>query len=484
MSEVELIATSAFGLEAVVARELKAIGYEGRTIQPGRILFRSTPEAICRSNLMLRCAERVLICLGRFEARDFGELFDRTQALDWQEWIPADGQFPVRGKSLKSQLSSVPACQRIVKKAIVDKLKTAHQVDTLHESGAQFSIEIALLDDMATLSLDTTGVGLHKRGYRSATGPAPLRETLAAALVYLSFWNPQRPLIDPFCGTGTIPIEAALIGRNIAPGAQRSFVAEMWPSLDERLWRQARQEVQHLAKPELSERIIGTDTNARDLRLAREHAEAAGVAADIHFQQRAFADLSSQRRFGCLICNPPYGHRLGEKSEIAAIYRSFPYVLRRLPTWSHFVLTAYPDFESVVGQRADRRRKLYNGQIECQYYQFQGPKPEGNKDAGGSGRQAHWPPMNNKSSAAWTLRRGGRQTNSAIGLPNGRGISVAGRSVESLAIASTSSMCPVFRWSWTATKTTCTWRSSHARTTARLPSMPIGSISWSAQPAK
>ena len=377
MQTVDLIATCAFGLEAIVKRELKQLGYDPRTLHPGRIQFSGDFQAICRANLFLRCAERILICLGRFEANDFGELFDQTNALPWHEWISKDGAFPVKGKSVKSQLSSVPACQRMVKKAIVNKLLAAHQLSTLPETGPSYAVEVALLDNVATLSIDTTGSGLHKRGYRPSTGPAPLRETLAAALVKLSFWKPDRPLIDPFCGTGTIPIEAAMIGRRIAPGLKRSFVSESWPMVSRDVWKAARDEAQDQILPKLEERILGTDASWRDLKLARNHAAAAGVEEDIHFQQIKFEDLTSKRKYGCTICNPPYGRRIGDRQEVLPLYQTFPLVLRRLPTWSHFVLTSLVDFERVVGQQADRRRKLYNGRIECQYYQFHGPDPTG-----------------------------------------------------------------------------------------------------------
>ena len=379
MDELDLIATCAFGLEAVVKRELNALGYEARTLQPGRIVFTAEPSAICRANLHLRCAERVLICVGRFNAPDFDALFDQTSALPWHEWIPSEGSFPVSGKSIKSQLSSVPACQRAVKRAIVDALKARHGVGELPESGARYAVEVALLDDVATLTIDTTGEGLHKRGYRPHAGKAPLRETLAAALVSLSFWKANRPLIDPFCGSGTIAIEAAMLGRNIAPGLRRTFVGETWPWLDNNLWQATREEAKDLIAPNLDERIMGTDISSRDLMLAREHAAAVGVEDDIHFQERPFAELTSKREYGCVICNPPYGRRIGEQREVEELYRSFPRVLRRLPTWSHFVLTAHPDFERAIGQRADRRRKLYNGRIECQYFQFHGPEPSKTK---------------------------------------------------------------------------------------------------------
>lgn len=376
MTHLELIATSAFGLEAVVARELRGLGYESRAIQPGRLLFEANESAIARANLWLRSADRVLVRLGAFEAKDFGELFDRTYALPWQEWIPPQAAFPVTGRSIKSQLSSVPACQKIVKKAIVEKLKAAHAAQALPETGPKYSIEVALLEDQATLTIDTSGPGLHKRGYRRLVGKAPLKETLAAAMVLLSFWRPDRPLVDPFCGSGTIPIEAALIGRSVAPGLNRAFAAEMWPRLPGTIWAEARQEARDLAKPDLPERIIGTDIDDQALDLARHHAAQAGVQEQIHFQHRAFSDLRGKRQHGCVICNPPYGERVGVGREVEALYRSMPLVLRRLSTWSHYILTSYPDFEALIGQTADRRRKLYNGGIECTYYQFFGPKPE------------------------------------------------------------------------------------------------------------
>ena len=375
MSSLELIATATFGLEAVVARELNALGYEAEIIQPGRVLFVGDESALCRANLWLRCADRVLLRLGAFEAGDFGVLFDRTCALPWEQWIPADGVFPVRGRSIKSQLSSVPACQRIVKKAIAEKLLAAHGTASLPETGALYPIDVALLDDVATLTLDTTGAGLNKRGYRPIAGPAPLKETLAAALVLLSFWKPDRPLVDPFCGAGTIPIEAAMIGRNLAPGVNRPFAAEDWAAPAAALWEAARTEARDAALPSLPVRILGTDAAEAALKLARFHAEKAGVAEDIHFQQGDFADLTSRREYGCLICNPPYGERMGDREQVRDLYRSMPDVLRRLQTWSHYILTADPGFETLVGRPADRRRKLFNGRIECTYYQFHGPRP-------------------------------------------------------------------------------------------------------------
>ena len=255
---LDLIATSAFGLEAVVARELQGLGYETKIIQPGRILFHGGEADICRANLWLRAADRVLVRLGCYEASDFGQLFDGARALPWEDWLPADAEFPVSGRSVKSQLSSVPACQKIVKKAVVERLKAAYGADWFAETGPKYSLEVALLDNLATLTIDTSGPGLHKRGYRPLTGNAPLKETMAAAMIMLSVWRPDRPLIDPFCGSGTIPIEAALIGRNLAPGLGRTFLAESWPRLPAALWQTARQEAHASALPELPSRIIGT----------------------------------------------------------------------------------------------------------------------------------------------------------------------------------------------------------------------------------
>lgn len=375
MPTLKLIATSAVGVEAVVARELKSLGHDTTIPQTGRITFAGDEAALCRANLWLRAADRVLIEMGSFEATDFGQLFDQTFSLPWEAWIGRDAAFPVNGRSVKSQLSSVPACQKIVKKAIVEKLKKAHRTDSLPETGPQYTIEVALLDDRATLTLDSSGAGLHKRGYRRLVAEAQLKETLAAALVLLSFWKADRPLIDPFCGSGTIPIEAALIGRDLAPGLARQFAAESWPAIPARLWEEARREARDVAKPDLPLKIIGTDVDEGVLNLARYHAAQAGVANDIHFQQRDFRALSSKREYGCVICNPPYGERMGDAHDLEALYASMPLVLRRLKTWSHYVLTAFPGFESLVGRPADRRRKLYNGRIECTYYQFHGPKP-------------------------------------------------------------------------------------------------------------
>jgi putative N6-adenine-specific DNA methylase len=262
-----------------------------------------------------------------------------------------------------------------VKKAVVERLKSVYRCDWFDETGPAYGIEVSLLNDRATLTLDTSGEALHRRGYRTLVGAAPLRETLAAALVLLSYWNRDRPLVDPFCGSGTIPIEAALIGRNIAPGLNRTFAAERWPQLPTSHWDAARQEARDLARPALPIKIIGNDADERVLSLARQHAVAAGVAEDIHFQQKPLAEFSSARKYGCIISNPPYGERLGEQREVEALYRTMGRVFAPLDTWSIYVLTSHAEFERLYGRRADRRRKLYNSNIACTYYQFYGPKP-------------------------------------------------------------------------------------------------------------
>jgi len=373
--ELGLMATTTAGLEACVKRELGDLGFaDAKVRSPGRIGFGADAAGLARANLWLRTADRVLLVVGTFEARDFGELFDRTAALPWERWIGPEGRFPVLGRSHKSQLSSVPACQKIVKKAIVERLRAAHGVVELPETGATSTVEVALRDDTATLTIDTTGPGLHKRGYRAAAGPAPLKETLAAALIQLSFWRPDRPLHDPFCGSGTIPIEAALIGRNIAPGLRRRFAAEAWPAIPEHHWAAERQRAREAVRPAPEMRIVGTDIEPKAISLSAYHAELAGVAGDVHFQCDPFDRLAPSRPYGCVICNPPYGRRVRNSPDVTALYQSMREVFGGMKTWSFYVLTSV-ELEAILGRPADRRRKLYNGQIECTYYQFHGPRP-------------------------------------------------------------------------------------------------------------
>jgi 23S rRNA (guanine2445-N2)-methyltransferase / 23S rRNA (guanine2069-N7)-methyltransferase len=373
--EYELLATTIMGLESVLSRELTDLGYENKIPTDGRVRFHGDELAICEANVWLRTAGRVLLVVDRFEAKDFDTLFERTKSAEWERWIPPMGSFHVRGRSVKSDLSSVPACQRTVKKAIAERLLKAHDVSELPESGETYDVEISLVKNEAILTLDTSGSGLHRRGYRRLVGEAPLRETIAAGLILLSFWKPGRPLIDPFCGSGTIPIEAAMIGRNIAPGLKREFAAEAWTTFPRELWDQTRRVAKTRIEPELEERIVGTDISEEALNLARYHARRAGVEGDIHFQRREFSELLSKRAYGCVVTNPPYAMRMGEWDEVAELYESMPNILRRLKTWSHFIFTAYPEFERLVGQQADRRRKLYNSRIECTYFQYYGPRP-------------------------------------------------------------------------------------------------------------
>lgn len=375
MALIELIATATFGLEAVVAREVQKLGYEDVKVENARVNFKAGTEAICRTNLWLRSADRVLIKIGEFPATTFEELFEKTKALPWADWIPEDGNFPVEGKSVKSTLYSVPDCQAIVKKAVVESMKTRYRRQWFDENGPRYTIEIALLKDMATLTIDTSGAGLHKRGYRKLASIAPLKETLAAAMVNLSYWNPDRLLLDPFCGSGTIPIEAALIGLNIAPGLNREFAAEKWPIIPGKFWQTARQEARNLVRDDIKLEIRGTDVNNEVLSMARYHAKEAGVEKHIHWQQMPLAEVRTKQKYGCVICNPPYGERLEEQNTVESLYREMGQVFRPLDTWSFYVLTANQGFERLFGRKADKKRKLYNGRIECHYYQYYGPRP-------------------------------------------------------------------------------------------------------------
>ncbi len=374
-NKLQLIAVTAFGLEAVVSRELKSLGIEDVAVEDGRVLFEADACGLARANIWLRSADRVQLIIGRFDAFDFGELFDQTKALPWEQWLGRFAKFPVRGRSARSQLHSVPDCQRIVKKAIVERLKDSYGVNWLEETGVEYPIDVAVVRDQVTLTIDTTGDALNKRGYRKLTAKAPIRETLAAALVQLSVWRSDRPFVDPFCGSGTLPIEAAMIARNLAPGLNREFASGQWPQIPQSAWDEARTEARDLARPKPDEILIGTDLDAEVLSLARYHARQAGVEDCIHFQQRPFADLKSQRNSGCVVTNPPYGERLGDREKVEPIYRSMSAVFGALDTWSFFVLTSFPDFERVLRRRATRRRKLFNGKIECTYYQMLGPKP-------------------------------------------------------------------------------------------------------------
>ncbi|NLK01416.1 MAG: class I SAM-dependent RNA methyltransferase [Clostridia bacterium] len=376
MGKYQLIATSSFGLESVVAQEVRDLGYEEVRVENGKITFKAGLEAICRANLWLRTADRIRLVVGEFEAKTFDELFEKTKALPWADLIPKDANFPVEGKSIKSTLFSVPDCQAIVKKAVVESMKKEHHCQWFEEKGPMHKIEVALLKDKATLTMDTSGPGLHKRGYRESGVIAPLRETLAAAMILLARWNPDTTLIDPFCGSGTIPIEAALMGKNIAPGMNRNFVAETWPLIPKKLWQDARRECWDLADFSRPVNITGTDIDYRAVRMARGNAANADLDQDIHFQQQPLSTLSSKRKYGKVICNPPYGERLEEETE--ELYREMGKILPKLDTWSHYILTSDQNFEKLYGAKATKKRKLYNGRIRVDYYQYYGPSPPRN----------------------------------------------------------------------------------------------------------
>ncbi|MFP4660933.1 MAG: class I SAM-dependent RNA methyltransferase [Halanaerobiales bacterium] len=370
------MATTTFGLESLVKREVSKLGYKINRVENGQVCYTADKAAIARSNIWLRCAERVLLKIGEFYATDFDNLYDKTIELPWEEWLPANAEFPVTGKSVQSTLHSVPTCQSIVKKAIVDRLKEKYNKKWFEEDGPLYRVQVALYKDRVTLTIDTSGDGLHKRGYRDLSTPAPLQETLAAAMIYLSRWNHDRILIDPLCGSGTIPIETAMIGKNIAPGLKRNFAAEDWSQIDTSIWKQARIEAENMIRMDIEPRLImGMDIDDNIVGIARHHAQRAGLEEQIHFQTADFADFQTSRKYGYIITNPPYGERLNDITEVEALYRLMGEKLLPLETWSYYILTSYQDFEKVFGKKASKRRKLYNGGIECQYYQYYGPWP-------------------------------------------------------------------------------------------------------------
>ncbi len=375
MGNIELIATSTFGLESVVKRELMDLGYKDLTVENGKVTFKAEEKDIPVVNLWLRSADRVLLKMGEFKATSFEELFEKTKALPWDEWITEDGEFTVEGKSVNSKLYSISDSQAIVKKAVVEKLKTKYHTEWFKETGAKFTIEVSLLKDIATLTIDTSGPGLHKRGYRIKSVEAPLKETLAAALVQLSYWNRNRLLIDPFCGSGTIPIEAAMIGKNIAPGLNRSFASEEWPRVKKEYWHDARRKAWDAMLKDVRLKIIGCDIDKKAIEIARENAYSIELENDIRFINKDFRDIDYRNDYGVIICNPPYGERIGERKEVEALYRDMGKIFGNLDTYSIYVLTSNEHFETLYGRKADKKRKLYNGRIKVDYYQYFGPRP-------------------------------------------------------------------------------------------------------------
>ena len=373
--KLELIATATFGLEAVVKREIENLGYKILKSEDGKITFLGDERAVVRANLWLRSADRVQIKMAEFMAYEFEDLFQQIKGIAWEEWIPIDGKFIMNGSSVKSKLSSVPACQSVAEKAVVERLKEAYGVDYFQKSGALYDIKITLLKDRVTVTLDTTGPGLHKRGYRQHSVEAPIKETLAAAMLQLSFWKKDRILTDPCCGSGTIPIEAAMIARNIAPGISRSFVCEEWDAIPGKLWKEERKAAFELIDNGCRPKIFGLDINPAAIEAAKANAEAAGVEDCIRFAAADVTAMRTKSLGGVIVTNPPYGERIGDKQGIEKIYEAYRGFFRENPTWSLFVVTADKSIEKKLERQADRRRKLYNGRMEVCYYQFHGEKP-------------------------------------------------------------------------------------------------------------
>ena len=377
MKTYELVVPCHFGMEAVTKREIYDLGYEITRVEDGRITFEGDAEAICRANVFLRTAERVLLLVGRFKATTFEELFQGIKALPWEEYIPQDGKFWVKkASSIKSKLFSPSDIQSIAKKAMVERLKGVYKTDWFKEDGAAYPIRIFLLKDEVMVALDTSGDSLHKRGYRLQTSKAPITETLAAALIMLTPWRKDRILVDPFCGSGTFPIEAAMIAANIAPGMNREFTAEAWTNIiPKQLWYDAVEEAQDLVDKDIEVDIQGYDLDGEVVKAARENARRAGVDHLIHFQQRDVAKMSHPKKYGFIITNPPYGERLEDKEDLPELYTTIGEVYKNLDAWSMYMITSYADAERYVGRKADKNRKIYNGMIKTYFYQFMGPKP-------------------------------------------------------------------------------------------------------------
>ena len=377
MDKIELIAPCHFGLEAVLKREIQELGYEISQVEDGRVAFYGDGEAICRANIFLRTAERVLLKVGCFKAETFDELFENTKMIPWEEYIPKDGKFWVaKAASVKSKLFSPSDIQSIMKKAMVERMKVHYHIKWFEEKGASYPVRVFLMKDMVTVGIDTSGVSLHKRGYRQLAGKAPITETLAAALIMLTPWSRDRVLVDPFCGSGTFPIEAAMMAAKIAPGMNRSFLAEEWGSVvSKHEWYHAVDEANDLMDDEIDVDIQGYDIDADVLKAARQNAEDAGVGHLIHFQQRDVRDLRHPKKYGFVITNPPYGERLEEKAVLPELYRDFGESFRNLDSWSAYMITSYEDAERYFGRQADKNRKIYNGMIKTYFYQFMGPKP-------------------------------------------------------------------------------------------------------------
>lgn len=373
----ELLAPCHFGLEAVLKKEILDLGYEISQVEDGRVTFIGDDEAICRANVFLRTAERVLLKVGSFSATTFEELFQGTKSIPWEEYIPQDGKFWVtKASSIKSKLFSPSDIQSIMKKAMVERLKQHYGVTWFPETGSSYPLRVFLYKDMVTVGIDTSGDSLHKRGYRTLTSKAPITETLAAALILLTPWNSDRILVDPFCGSGTFPIEAAMMAANMAPGMNRSFLSEDWKNIIPRkCWYEAMDEADDLVRRDIKVDIQGYDIDGDIIKAARSNAERAGVDHLIHFQQRPVCQLSHPKKYGFLITNPPYGERLEDKANLPALYREIGERFAALDSWSAYLITSYEDTEKYMGRKADKNRKIYNGMMKTYFYQFLGPKP-------------------------------------------------------------------------------------------------------------
>ncbi len=374
MEKFEIIIPTIFGMEAFVSRELKGLGYETTSVEDGKVTFLGDAEAVCRANLWIRTGERVLIKVAEFTATTFDELFEGTRACDWSRWILKDSAFPVKGFCLKSTLASVRDCQAIIKKAIAKKLSEKYSTEWLEETGAVYQIQFSVFKDRVTLMIDTSGDGLHKRGYRRVSNLAPLKETIAAAMVYMSHWKYEYPLADPLCGSGTIPIEAAMIKRNLAPGLGRNFMAENFSQIDNSLWRRAREEAEDLKK-NLPLEIFASDIDAKTVEIARENAVIAGVADAVVPTVGGVADFKNSLSYGTVICNPPYGERLGDKEDSEKVYAEMGKSFSSLDNWSYYIITSNENFERAFGKTASKKRKIYNGMLKCNIYQYFGKRP-------------------------------------------------------------------------------------------------------------
>ena len=381
MKLVELIAPCHFGLETVLKKEILDLGYEISQVEDGRVTFLGDMEAVCYGNIFLRTAERILLKVGKIHAETFDELFEGTKALPWENYIPRDGKFWVaKATSIKSKLFSPSDIQSIMKKAMVERLKTYYGISWFEENGASYPVRVFLMKDEVTIGIDTSGVSLHKRGYRLLTAKAPITETLAAALIMLTPWKKDRILVDPFCGSGTFPIEAAMMAANIAPGMNRSFLAESWTNLiPKKCWYDAMDEANDLVEDQIETDIQGYDIDGEIVKAARENARTAGVDHMIHFKRRPVSELNHPKKYGFIITNPPYGERIEEKSALPALYQEIGEAFRRLDSWSEYVITSYDQAERYIGRKADKNRKIYNGMLKTYYYQFLGPKLPGRK---------------------------------------------------------------------------------------------------------